>query len=61
MGTNVAVSAPLFCCVRHIPVQCESKAAPTQSKGLVKDGWKAYRGQERVEQSYFKEIGHARD
>jgi hypothetical protein len=27
----------------------------TQSKGLVKDGWKAHRGQEIVKQSSFKE------
>jgi hypothetical protein len=28
--------------VRHIPAQSESKVASTHSKGLVKDGWKAY-------------------
>jgi hypothetical protein len=44
----------LFCRLPH-PSLSESKVASTQSKGLVKDGWKAHRGQERVEWSDFKE------
>jgi hypothetical protein len=35
--------------------QSENKVASTQSKGLVKHGWKAHGGQEKVEQSSFNE------
>ena len=35
--------------------QSEYKVASTQSKGLVKHGWKAHGGQEKVEQSSFNE------
>jgi hypothetical protein len=35
--------------------QSENKVASTQSKGLVKDGWKAHGGQERVEGHSFNE------